>query len=150
MIQRHDSLIVEKITRLLIPFIQVFALYVYFHGHYSPGGGFQAGVLLGASFILELLVGTRRELSHLSVRSEFLLATLGVGIFAGVGGLALINGGRYFDYGVISLFGSDPAMRRYWGILLAEGGVAMVVSMTLLVIFHVLAFLPERTGKKQP
>ena len=32
--------------------MQLFGLYVIVHGHYSPGGGFQGGVALGASFIL--------------------------------------------------------------------------------------------------
>ena len=30
----------------------LFALYVQFHGDYGPGGGFQAGVIFAASFIL--------------------------------------------------------------------------------------------------
>ena len=32
--------------------MQLFALYVVAHGHHSPGGGFQGGVILGASLIL--------------------------------------------------------------------------------------------------
>ena len=52
MIEAHDSIIVKKATKLLVPSIQVFALYVLFHGHHSPGGGFQAGVLIGASGVL--------------------------------------------------------------------------------------------------
>jgi multicomponent Na+:H+ antiporter subunit B len=35
--------------------MQLFAFYVLLHGHYSPGGGFQAGILLGASMILPRL-----------------------------------------------------------------------------------------------
>ncbi len=48
----HQALIVKTICRLLVPFMQLFALYVIAHGHHSPGGGFQGGVILGASFIL--------------------------------------------------------------------------------------------------
>ena len=33
-------------TKLIIPFILIFALYVHFHGDFGPGGGFQAGVML--------------------------------------------------------------------------------------------------------
>ena len=35
--------IIKTTSRLLIPFIQLFALYVIAHGHHSPGGGFQGG-----------------------------------------------------------------------------------------------------------
>ena len=47
----HD-LIVKTTCRLIVPFIQIFALYVIAHGHHSPGGGFQGGVILGAALIL--------------------------------------------------------------------------------------------------
>ena len=51
-----ESLITQMSVRLMVPFIQLFGLYVIAHGHYSPGGGFQGGVALGASFILYALV----------------------------------------------------------------------------------------------
>lgn len=148
MIQRHDSIIVQKTTQILIPLIFLFAAYVYFHGHYSPGGGFQGGVLIGAAIILQLLVGTQKELKKFSIHREFVLAGMGVAVFAIAGGLALLYGGLLFDYGTISIYGSEIPMRRYLGILLTEGGVVITVSMTLVVIFHVLAFLPNIQKEK--
>ena len=52
MITRQQSVIVKTVCRILVPFIQMFGLYVIMHGHSSPGGGFQGGVILGSSFIL--------------------------------------------------------------------------------------------------
>ena len=43
--------ILRVVAKLLIPLILLFALYVQFHGDYSPGGGFQAGVIAGAAFV---------------------------------------------------------------------------------------------------
>ena len=40
-----DNLIIRVSARMMVPFIQLFGLYVIVHGHYSPGGGFQ-GVTL--------------------------------------------------------------------------------------------------------
>ena len=37
--QPSPSLIVRVTARFVAPLIQIFALYVLFHGHYSPGGG---------------------------------------------------------------------------------------------------------------
>ena len=54
MIRRH--LILRVMTKVLMPFILLFALYVQFHGDFGPGGGFQAGVIFGAGFILYALV----------------------------------------------------------------------------------------------
>jgi len=148
MIERHDSIVVQKIARLLIPFIQLFAVYVYFHGHYSPGGGFQAGILFGASIILEILVGSRKDLKRFSVRREFITATFGLAVFAVLGGTALMWQGEFLNYGVIDFLGNHTASRRYLGILIAEGGVAILVAMTLVVIFHVLAFLPDERSEQ--
>ena len=39
------DLILRVGTKLILPFILLFALYVQFHGDYGPGGGFQAGVI---------------------------------------------------------------------------------------------------------
>ena len=52
----RPGLILRVIAKILIPFILLFALYVQFHGDYGPGGGFQAGVLFAAGFILYALV----------------------------------------------------------------------------------------------
>jgi len=48
---RHH-LLLRVITKLLVGPIILFALYVQFHGDYSPGGGFQAGVIFAVAFIL--------------------------------------------------------------------------------------------------
>ncbi|MCA1790240.1 MAG: cation:proton antiporter, partial [Thioalkalivibrio sp.] len=51
-----DRVIVRVCSKILTPFIMIFALYVQFHGDYSPGGGFQAGVIFAAAFVLYALV----------------------------------------------------------------------------------------------
>jgi len=55
MIQKSDDIIIKTLARILVPFIQIYALYVIMHGHYSPGGGFQGGVILAASIILLMI-----------------------------------------------------------------------------------------------
>ena len=48
--------IIRVISKLLIPYILLFALYVQFHGDFGPGGGFQAGVIFASAVILYGLV----------------------------------------------------------------------------------------------
>ena len=48
--------VLRIVSKLLIPFIMLFALYVQFHGDFGPGGGFQAGVILASAFILYGLI----------------------------------------------------------------------------------------------
>jgi len=139
MIQRHDSLIVQTVSRFLTPLIQLFALYVLFHGHYSPGGGFQAGVLIGGSLILMTLVESRKNAPTFELSAEIVTVCLGLGFFVVIGGLSLLYQGSFFDYGTLQILSDNDAQRRYWAILIAECGVTLVVAMTLVIIFHVLA-----------
>jgi multicomponent Na+:H+ antiporter subunit B len=48
--------IIRVVTKLIIPYILLFGLYVQFHGDFGPGGGFQAGVIMASGFILYGLV----------------------------------------------------------------------------------------------
>ena len=51
-----EYLVLRVITKLLLPFILLFGLYVQFHGDFGPGGGFQTGVIFAAGFVLYSLV----------------------------------------------------------------------------------------------
>ncbi|MEO2089047.1 MAG: MnhB domain-containing protein, partial [Gemmataceae bacterium] len=52
----NENVVLRAFSKLLIPFILLFGLYVQTHGDYGPGGGFQAGVIFAAAFILYGLV----------------------------------------------------------------------------------------------
>jgi multicomponent Na+:H+ antiporter subunit B len=123
-------------SRLLSPYIMVFGLYVIFHGHYSPGGGFQGGTLLAASLLL-IRISSGRRISRIQFR-EYLttpLAVLGVLIYFGTGLTAVIAGGYFLDYGQLPLPGLDGADLRYWGILIIELGIGLAVMAVLVSIF---------------
>lgn len=45
------TLIVKTVTRLTVGLIMLYGLYITFHGHLTPGGGFAGGVILALSFI---------------------------------------------------------------------------------------------------
>ena len=48
----ESSKIIKTIAQKLFPFIVLFGFYLISHGHLSPGGGFQGGVVLGTAIIL--------------------------------------------------------------------------------------------------
>lgn len=125
-------------TKLLLPLILLFALYVQFHGDYGPGGGFQAGVIFGAGFILYALIYGMDQARRLM--PPWLLrigVSLGVLIYAGVGLVGLFLGGNYLDYGVLD--SHDPAHGQHLGILLVELGVGITVSAVMVTIFYAFA-----------
>lgn len=132
-----DRLILRVGAKFLIPFILVFALYVQFHGDYGPGGGFQAGVIFAAGFILYGLVfGLGNVLRVLPPSVVYLCSALGVVLFAGVGVVTLFLGGEFLDYGVLA---HDPEHGQHYGILLVEMGVLITVFGVMVSIFYAFA-----------
>ena len=135
------DLILKTVCRILIPFIQLFGLYVIAHGHHSPGGGFQGGVILGASFILLAIShDLRTALGRMREKTHALLCALGVMIFAGTGALCLLLGLNFLDYGALAaILHVDPVMARSHGILIVEIGVGMAVMATMIWIYNNLS-----------
>ena len=140
----YPDTIMRFIARQLVPFIQLFALYVVAHGHHSPGGGFQGGVILGASFILLAICYDFKIITGLmSEKVNILLGNIGVLIYAGIGLLCLLLGANFLDYSILSkvLPATDKVMARSHGMLGIEIGVAIavmaiVVSIYLNIVSH--------------
>jgi multicomponent Na+:H+ antiporter subunit B len=130
------------VSRLLAPFILLFGLYVQFHGEYGPGGGFQAGALIAAAFILYALIeGEERTLKVLPQGALNALMVGGALLYCGVGVAGMLLGANFLDYSVLA---ENPVSGQQLGIILIEAGVGMTVTGVLLTIFHAFA-ARERT-----
>ena len=140
------DVIINMTCRLVVPFIQLFALYVIAHGHHSPGGGFQGGVIFGAAIILFAISNNlRRTLKKMSEQTSALLGSLGVIIYAGTGMLCVFLGAGFLNYGALkSLFYADPVAARSYSILMVEIGVGLAVTAVMVWIYYNLS----STGKQ--
>ena len=133
----EDNVILRIGAKILIPFILMFALYVQFHGDYGPGGGFQAGVIFAAAFILYALIyGLDTAKRVLPLGFVWFCGALGVVIFAGVGVVTLVMGGEFLNYNVLA---NDPEQGQELGILLVELGVLTTVFGVMVAIFYMFA-----------
>jgi multicomponent Na+:H+ antiporter subunit B len=138
-IERDDSVIVTTFVRVLVPLGQLFALYVLVHGHESPGGGFQAGVIFAATYIVLALALGRDDLDRrVNERICLAVASAGVLLYTLTGVVGMLLGRALLDYAALPL-GVTPARARFFGILFVESGVAMGVAGTLIVLFCRLA-----------
>jgi len=135
------SLIIEMGVRVMIPFIQLFGLYVIAHGHLSPGGGFQGGVVLGASFILMAIAfDLKTSLRFFSIRANAVMAASGVFIYTGTGVLCALLGGLFLDYSAMDvLLALGPVEWRSMGVFIVELGVGLAVTSIMASLFWDLA-----------
>jgi multicomponent Na+:H+ antiporter subunit B len=131
------DLILRVGTKLILPFVLLFALYVQFHGELGPGGGFQAGVITAGMVILIGItfgIGAAKRIAPQGLVQA--MVPLGVLIYAGTGVAGLLLGKNYLDYSVL---GHDPVHARELGIFLVELGVLVTVSGTMTALFYAFA-----------
>ncbi len=134
--QNEQDVILTTVSKVVSPLIMVFALYVIFHGHYSPGGGFQGGTMLAAAIILmRITVGTHLGELQFPKKLGTPLGALGVLIYFGTGFLAMLFGGNFLDYKYLPIPGLAPSMLRSYGILSVEIGVGLAVMAIMVSIY---------------
>ncbi len=135
--------IIRVITKLLIPYILLFAFYVQFHGDYGPGGGFQAGVILASGLILYGLVfgldAAKRVAPPIVIEK---LIAFGLVLYAGTGLVTWFLGGQFLDYqklehNLLTEYGVPSG--QHLGIFLVEFGVGITVTAVMTMIFYVFA-----------
>jgi multicomponent Na+:H+ antiporter subunit B len=140
--------VLRTMTKLLMPPIMLFALYVQFHGDYGPGGGFQAGVIFAVAFILFTLIFgpvRARQVAPRWVTTP--LCAAGVLLYAGVGLATMLMGGEFLNYNVLA---HDPLHGQHLGILLVELGVGITVWAVMVSIFLAFVGRDEDDPREQP
>lgn len=138
-----DDIILRTLVGPIVVALQLFAVYVLMHGHYSPGGGFQAGVLLAASVIVPRLAHGRKARAKgyldLTQAQALAMAAVGVLIYTAIGLLPILDQAAMLDYDALPFpTGVKSAERHSLGILGIEVGVTLGVAGAALSIFHSL------------
>ncbi|MCD6200301.1 MAG: Na(+)/H(+) antiporter subunit B [Bacteroidales bacterium] len=88
------SRIVTTGSRLLFPAIILLGAYVFIHGHLTPGGGFQGGVIIATGFLLMLMAYADYTVSHVVLSVVESLAGI---TFATIGLLGMLHGGSFLQ-----------------------------------------------------
>lgn len=136
--------IVRKVSDFMLAPIFLFAFYVQFHADYSPGGGFQAGVIFGAGVIVYALVHglkpTQRTLAPAIVRMG---VSAGLLLYIGVGFTCLLLGGNFLEYDALLASHAHKQngeminpLGQQVGIYVIELGVATTVASVMVMIFY--------------
>ena len=135
-----NDIIVRSITRIVIPFIQLYGIYIILHGHISPGGGFSGGALIGSSLILYTLVfGVQKAKKKFSHRMSEIAESGGLLLYLFVGVLGIIFAGSFLtnkeagfplgEFGSLFSGGVIPILMI---------GIGVKVASTMITLFHAL------------
>ncbi|MDQ7772391.1 MAG: Na(+)/H(+) antiporter subunit B [Elusimicrobiales bacterium] len=130
--------VTETVSALLIPFMQLYALYLVAHGDLGPGGGFQGGAIFAASLILRAIVfglDAEEERRYESLGGS--LAAAGVLLYGGIGLLCMARGGSFLEYPALPF--ADPKTAYHLGIYGIETGVGLAVAGAMLLLFMKIA-----------
>jgi len=131
------STILQTATRVLMPLLLLFAVFLLLRGHNQPGGGFVGGLVVASSFVLySIAFGVAAARRALLVRPATLL---GVGLLiALVSGLPGVIAGRSFLTALWTEFrvGSTAValgtpLAFDVGVFLAVIGVVVTIVFTL-------------------
>jgi multicomponent Na+:H+ antiporter subunit B len=133
-------------TALVAPLL-VLGIYIVAHGHLTPGGGFQGGVILATAFVLAYLAGRglSREAHRPLVAAEF-LEGLGAAGLALVGVAGQIIAGIYLEN--FLPFGGFGDLLSGGQIPLSNLVVALEIVGALLVVLA--EFLDQRLLGSEP
>ncbi len=130
-------IVLRIVTKIMIPLIVIYALYIQFHGEYGPGGGFQAGIIFSAGFIIfSLIFGLDVAQEAIPPEAARFLAAFGVVLYIGIGLACIALGGQFLEYKV--LLENDQAGETL-GIIGIELGVGITVAAVALTLFYAFA-----------
>ncbi|MGA1839130.1 MAG: MnhB domain-containing protein [bacterium] len=139
------SLVIQTVTRLMLPFLLMFGISLIVHGHLTPGGGFQGGVVIGATFILLGLAFNkeegRRAVPEKSVRT---VASFGILIYIFVGLAGILAGYNFLTNRWMKFppFGELGELFSGGSLFWINIGVGLTVSAIAMEMFY--AFLEEK------
>lgn len=144
------SLILRVATRLLVPLLLLFSVFMLLRGHSHPGGGFVGGLIAGSAFVLYAFSRGTGAAQHMLRTAPQTLLGVGLACALGSGVLALLQGKAFLTglWTEISLPGG--AHVSLGSTLLFDIGVFLVVIGTvLLMVFSVEERGPALTRRRQ-
>lgn len=135
-----NDIIVKTITRIVLPFAQLYGVFVILNGHISPGGGFAGGAILGTTLILYTLVfGRKKGSKKFSHRASEIAESGGIMLFILIGLIGLMLGGSFLT----NLDAGFPAGEL--GSILSGGMIPLLmiaigikVTSTMINLFNLL------------
>ncbi len=137
--KRGSSQILHSGTAFLFPLILVFGVYIFIHGHLTPGGGFQGGVVIATGMVLLLLSRISTKINHTVLH---LVESLAGSTYLVIGILGLVLAAGFLDNRFLDL--------GEFGRLLSGGAIPLIYSFIGLKVGAELVGIIDSMQKDQP
>lgn len=125
-------------SSFLFPLLILFGVYIFLHGHLTPGGGFQGGVVIASAVLLLFLADPERKIAHGAL--EWIEAGSGF-FYAAIGIAGLFLAGGFLDNRILPL--GIP------GELLSAGAIPVIYSLVGLKVGSELANILDALRKEE-
>ncbi|NMB45666.1 MAG: sodium:proton antiporter [Firmicutes bacterium] len=132
--------VLKRVAALLLPLIQMYGLYVIFHGHVSPGGSFAGGMVVGLAFIAYATIyGLERGREKLPETVTTLTESLGTLWYGIMGLVGIWKGAPFLANKLAGVNLGEPGALSSGGLISLIGlGVGIRVASTMVTLFFTM------------
>ncbi|MBL0726006.1 MAG: hypothetical protein JJW01_03565 [Alphaproteobacteria bacterium] len=139
--KKIENVVVNLLSKIVIPLILMFGFYIQFHGEVSPGGGFQSGIIFAVAFMMrDMLMSVQNSEDATAALNRLIpnwlalqFAAGGALIYGTTGVLCILLGYSLFDY---EAFASTILLGGQIGLTAIEIGVCCTVFGAMMLIYN--------------
>ncbi|ANU16757.1 Na(+)/H(+) antiporter subunit B [Planococcus maritimus] len=135
---RTNDVMLQTATKVVTFIILMFAVHIFFAGHYTPGGGFVGGLLTASAIVLLMLAFDLPTVKKIVPINYVVLTAVGLLIAIATASASIVFDVPFFthayDYFDLPLFGKTSlhsAMLFDLGVYLVVVGVTMTIIQTI-------------------
>ena len=134
-----STIILRVASRFLVPLGLLMAVFIYFKGHQTPGGGFVGGLVASVALIIHRMAYGPRSLHRLLRVRESTLIGAGLGLALVTAVLPLLLGLPFFTsrHGSIPLPATDGSF-EWASVMFFDLGVMLVVCGVVMGMINAL------------
>lgn len=135
-----DDLIVKMISRIVIPFMIVYGIFIVLFGHISPGGGFSGGAILGAAMVLYTLTFSAKVAMKKFPHSVSMkLESGGIWLYIIIGLIGIVTADSFLSNRQGGFFIGQAGRLVSAGMIpILTVGIGIKVASTMITLFHTI------------
>ncbi len=135
---KTNDVMLQTVTKVVTFIILMFAVHIFFAGHYTPGGGFVGGLLTASAIVLLMLAFGIKTVKKIVPVNYVIMTSVGLLLAIATAAASILFDVPFFthayDYFDLPLFGKTSlhsAMLFDAGVYLVVVGVTMTIIQTI-------------------